>query len=236
MFDFGLWMLCRTFLSWSVGISRPEGIVRGQSFEEINPCFGLSQSLYVKQHRQFVAHGLCTWVVFPFPPFLATNAKTRCKPEVLQKSAHRKKIVLTKPGQTLEGPGKLLASPAQLTTVKYTQQKCTFKLFFSADPCVELPCRSWCHSGRKSLCSRLGFSRGSGILVLQRWTAGQGHVGCEGEDGVESIRIFCGWLWCYRKYSWKCILSISCNLLEHSLGHANRLKTWQSLYIIIIYL
>lgn len=99
-------MLCRTFLSWSVGISRPEGIVRGQSFKEINPYFGLSQSLYVKQHRQFVAHGLCTWVVFPFPPFLAMNAESRCKAEVLHKSAHRKKIVLTKPGQTLKGAGK----------------------------------------------------------------------------------------------------------------------------------
>lgn len=89
--DFGLWMLCRTFLSWSVGIPRPEGIVSGQSFEEINPCFGQSQSLYVKQHRQFIAHGLCAWVIFPFPPFLATSAKIRCKSKVLQKSAHRKK-------------------------------------------------------------------------------------------------------------------------------------------------
>lgn len=108
-------MLCRTFLSCSVCISRPEGIVRGQSFEEINPWFGLSKSLYDKQ---FVAHGLRSWVVFLFPPFLAMNAKSRCKSEVLQKSAHRKKIVLTKPGQTLEGTGKLLASSVELTSVR----------------------------------------------------------------------------------------------------------------------
>lgn len=63
----------------------------------------------MKWHRHFVVHGLCSWVVSPFPPFLATNPKSICKAEVFQKSAHRKKIVLTKPGHSLEGTGKLLA-------------------------------------------------------------------------------------------------------------------------------
>lgn len=63
----------------------------------------------MKQHRRFVGHGLCNWVVIPFSPFLATSANSICNSEVLQKSAHRKKTVLTKPGQTLEGTGKLWA-------------------------------------------------------------------------------------------------------------------------------
>lgn len=99
-------MLCRTFLSRAFVFPDLAGIARGQSFKDVNPCFGPSESLCVEPHWYVVVHGLCSWVVDSFPPFLANSGS---KSEVLQKSAHRKKIVLTKSGQTSEAAAELLA-------------------------------------------------------------------------------------------------------------------------------
>lgn len=173
-------MLSRIFHSWSVGISKPEGIVRGQSFEEINPCFGLSQSLYVKQHRQFVAHGLCVWAVFPFPPFSGHECKDQMQIWVF--TGKKKKLSSQNLGKLQRGLENYWLDQYNSGLLdKYTQQRSISNLFSSADPRVELPWMELMPSGRKIFYSRLGFSR--------VWCF-RGELQDKGMEGVEGTMVW----------------------------------------------